>query len=71
MPETRARKTHNEPPKTTTTFLRLLPESRRAGPMRKRSDVEAESAQLVATVVGDHLHAPRGHPDPVDHPPID
>jgi hypothetical protein len=26
---------------------------------------------LVATVLGDHLHAPRGHPDPVDHPLVD
>ena len=36
----------------------------------ERSDVETQSAQLVATVFGDHLHAPRGHPHPVDHPPI-
>src|SRR5512133_3596036 len=56
----------------TINFRRLLPESPRTEASdRERSDVKAESAQLVPTVVGDHLHAPRGHPDPVDHPPID
>ena len=33
----------------------------------RRLDVEAESPQLIAAVVGDLLHAPRGHPHPVDH----
>src|SRR5690349_17372149 len=34
--------------------------------LRHRSDVEAERPELLATVVGDLVRAPRGHPDPVD-----
>ena len=33
---------------------------------RNDSEVETESAQHVATIVGDLVGTPRGHPDPVD-----
>src|SRR5690606_25247667 len=40
---------------------------RSGAPARRRtSDVEAESAQLLATFIRDLVRPPRRHPDPVD-----
>src|SRR4051812_27623969 len=41
-------------------------EPSRAAADARRSDVEAERTQLLATILGDLVRAPRRHPDPVD-----